>query len=158
MADTLAVMRDGRFEQIDDPQRAYHAPTNRFVGEFLGRPSMNTAVADATPADGGVIVEFAGSTLGPVEVPDREPPAEVVLGIRPEALSVVEPGAGSFDATVREVEYQGSWNVLFLTAAGVELVARVGAAVRPAPGATIGVALDPSALVLFDPETGVALT
>ena len=48
MGDRVAVMRDGRLEQVDTPQRLYEQPANMFVAGFIGSPAMNLlrAVAD----------------------------------------------------------------------------------------------------------------
>jgi multiple sugar transport system ATP-binding protein len=43
----VAVMRDGRIVQVDVPQRLYQAPTDMFVGAFIGLPSMNLVEATA---------------------------------------------------------------------------------------------------------------
>src|SRR6201993_5057321 len=52
----VAVMRDGRIQQVAEPQTLYHDPVNLFVGAFIGAPSMN--LVDAT-IDGDTI-SFAG--------------------------------------------------------------------------------------------------
>src|ERR671915_1843650 len=41
MGDRVAVMRDGRLDQVDDPRRLYNEPTNTFVAGFIGSPAMN---------------------------------------------------------------------------------------------------------------------
>src|SRR4051812_29152043 len=41
MGDRVAVMRDGRLEQVDTPQRLYEQPANMFVAGFIGSPAMN---------------------------------------------------------------------------------------------------------------------
>src|ERR671936_1432621 len=41
----VAVMRDGRIQQVDAPQRLYEEPTNLFVAAFIGSPAMNLARA-----------------------------------------------------------------------------------------------------------------
>ena len=46
----VAVMRDGRIQQVDAPQNLYQEPANLFVAAFIGSPSMN--LVEATVADG----------------------------------------------------------------------------------------------------------
>jgi multiple sugar transport system ATP-binding protein len=41
LADRIAVMDDGELQQIDTPENIYQKPTNRFVAEFIGNPTMN---------------------------------------------------------------------------------------------------------------------
>src|SRR3954464_7350377 len=63
----VAVMRDGKIQQVDAPQRLYHHPTNLFVAAFIGSPSMN--LVEAEVADGHV--SFAGFDV-PLS-PERRP-------------------------------------------------------------------------------------
>src|SRR5579862_6847278 len=51
----LAVMRDGRIQQVDTPQALYARPQNLFVAAFIGSPAMNLVEADV----GDGVVDFA---------------------------------------------------------------------------------------------------
>ena len=42
LASRIAVLRDGKLVQFDEPRAIYRRPANRFVAEFMGRPAMNT--------------------------------------------------------------------------------------------------------------------
>ena len=103
MGDRVAVMRDGRIEQVDTPFRMFHAPATSFVGHFLG-------TADFLPAR---IVEGTLMTeIGPVDAPapdaisggpepeGAEPRMEVM--VRPDDLSLraEEPGQGVVEERV----------------------------------------------------------
>src|SRR5690242_9659624 len=80
----VAVMRDGRIQQVDSPQNLYRRPLNLFVAAFIGSPPMN--LVEAEVSDGAVT--FAG-----VRVPvDRGalPSGTVVLGIRPQDLRLAD--------------------------------------------------------------------
>jgi multiple sugar transport system ATP-binding protein len=93
MGDRVAVMRDGRLEQIDGPQELYERPANLFVASFIGSPAMNLVRSRLEAENGRVLV-----SLGPQRVPlpssllDEKPALrpfvgrDVVLGIRPEAF------------------------------------------------------------------------
>src|SRR5689334_23649576 len=83
----VAVMRDGRIQQVDSPQNLYRRPLNLFVAAFIGSPPMN--LVEAEVSDGAV--SFAG-----VRVPVGRgalPPGPVILGIRPQDLRLAD-GAG----------------------------------------------------------------
>ena len=75
----VAVMRDGRIQQVDAPQALYHRPKNLFVAAFIGSPAMN--LVEARVEDGRVA--FGGHRI-PIDVP--VPEGEVILGIRPESF------------------------------------------------------------------------
>ena len=105
----VAVMRDGRMEQVAEPQVLYREPTNLYVAAFIGSPSMN--LVNAVVDDGAV--EFGGFRI-PL-VPDRRPPvadgATVVLGIRPEFFEdaeFAETGLPRIEVTVTVMEEIGS--------------------------------------------------
>jgi iron(III) transport system ATP-binding protein len=78
LADTVAVMRDGRIEQVGAPEEVYSRPASRWVAEFLGEAEVLSGVARR----GGVECE-----LGPLAVdPSFEGPAEVI--VRPESFGL----------------------------------------------------------------------
>ena len=59
MGDRIAVMNEGRLEQVGTPEEVYERPANRFVAGFIGSPAMSFAPAGelpGVPADGEVLV------------------------------------------------------------------------------------------------------
>src|SRR5438067_10806513 len=78
----VAVMRDGRVLQIDEPQRLYQAPNNLFVAAFIGSPAMN--LVEATLDDDEVVFGRFRVPLDERRRPRAAAGARVVLGIRPE--------------------------------------------------------------------------
>jgi multiple sugar transport system ATP-binding protein len=158
MADRIAVMRDGRLQQFAEPDIAYRQPANLFVGEFLGSPAMNTAEASLAENGDGSTVRLGDRDL--VTIPSASldgSPATVVAGLRPEDLTVGGSGEVSIDARVREIEYQGSGNFLFVEAAELDLTVRTPTSVRPEPGETVSLTADPDDVYLFDAESGDAI-
>jgi multiple sugar transport system ATP-binding protein len=164
MGDRVAVMRDGRLEQLDAPQELYDKPANLFVAAFIGSPAMN--LLRGRLVDGHV--ELGGQRLVlPGEV--RAAPGDVVVGIRPEAVSL----GGDLSMEVVLVEALGSdLLVHFRTDAprvtvsdafdGEEdagLESRFTARLPPDLRVEVGdrLRLGVSRLHLFDPETGLAL-
>ena len=121
MGTRVAVLRDGRVQQVATPQRLYDEPVNLFVATFTGSPAMNVFAARLDDdGDGTVAAQVGGQrlVLGP-EVVAAHPGVRgrvgemVVLGIRPEGLGdvAVEPGAPAervIEATVDLVESLGA--------------------------------------------------
>jgi multiple sugar transport system ATP-binding protein len=99
MGDRVAVLREGVLQQFASPRELYERPANLFVASFMGSPSMN--LYNATIATGGARPEVRLGSQ-PLAVPEAVAPrlAElagrnghgVVVGIRPEHLTVVPPG------------------------------------------------------------------
>lgn len=80
-ADRIAVMNEGRIEQIGTPEEVYYRPRTRFVARFLGTTNLITAEAIGASA----LTEFGRVNL------DRPATGRVTLSIRPEHLSVEKP-------------------------------------------------------------------
>ncbi len=90
LGDRVCVMRDGRIQQVDSPQRLFESPVNLFVAGFIGSPAMNFAQASLDRGDGGATVSFAGYQLPvPASVFEAKPGLDgylgknVILGVRP---------------------------------------------------------------------------
>jgi len=67
MGDRVAVMSDGKLQQVDAPQRLYDRPENLFVAGFMGTPPMNL-LEGRVSVNGGVSVEIGGNSLA---IPDQ---------------------------------------------------------------------------------------
>jgi multiple sugar transport system ATP-binding protein len=105
----VAVMREGRMQQVDEPQVLYHEPANLFVAAFIGSPSMN--LIEATISDG--TAEFGGYRirLDPARTPPVRDGEQVILGIRPEGFAdaaFAEAGLPQIEVTVAVLEELGS--------------------------------------------------
>ena len=95
MGTRVAVLRDGRLQQVDTPQRLYDEPVNQFVATFIGSPAMNLLAATVERAGGEDFALRVGSErLALDEAVVAAHPAlrslvgqPVALGIRPESFS-----------------------------------------------------------------------
>jgi ABC-type sugar transport system ATPase subunit len=145
----IAVMRDGRLQQVGTPGQVYENPVNLFVAGFLGTPSMNMLPGR---------VERGVLTAGPVRlVAPGAPDGSVVVGVRPEALAPVgaADAADAFEVVVSHVEALGNENLVYARLPGSpdaaeELVLRAPPRVVPGADERLRVRLDPSAVLLFD--------
>jgi multiple sugar transport system ATP-binding protein len=120
LGDRVAVMRDGRLEQVDAPATLYAKPANLFVAGFMGSPAMNI-VHSRLISEGGSIFAELGPTrllLPPSFLKGRRQleqyaGRELILGIRPEdiedaALAPKANGEASLDVQVTLAEPMGS--------------------------------------------------
>ena len=135
LATRVAVMRGGRIQQIGTPGEVYARPVNLFVAGFLGSPSMNFI-------DGLVAADKAAA------------PTPAVLGIRPEHVTLHAGGDAFPGAEVTLVEAMGAHDVVWLDMQGHKLSALLPAAGRFAIGDTVGVQLDLTRALVFDPSSG----
>jgi len=148
MSDRIAVMREGRIEQLGTPANIYDHPRTEFVARFLGRCSVIDGCVVAGVA--GAMVQVETETLGPVLTTGMAAPgANVRLALRPEALILDQ--AGHARARVMDAVFTGNAVRLTLTAAdgaGLELDLPRGALV-PAIGTEVGLRLPPGAAILL---------
>ena len=114
MSDRIAVMRNGRIEQLGRPAEIYERPATRFVAGFIG--SINMIGARIVGAPDGNGVARLETAAGPAHA--RLPAgaalgAQVTLTVRPERLKLGPPGGAphavnSWPATIERVIYLGA--------------------------------------------------
>ncbi len=94
MADRIAVMRDGRIEQIGAPKALYDRPANRFVAGSLGE--SNFLAGRVVEIEGGTarVDTEVGALVSRCVGPGLETGASVLCSIRPEAVHLGAPGEG----------------------------------------------------------------
>ncbi|GAA0651542.1 ABC transporter ATP-binding protein [Salarchaeum japonicum] len=114
ISDRLAVMNDGRVEQVGTPQAVYRAPESRFVAEFVG--DNNVLDGTVTGREGGVAtVDVDGETLR-LATPDGSAGDRVTFCVRPERL-IRDAASNRLDIDVDTAEFlgettrvYGTWN------------------------------------------------
>jgi multiple sugar transport system ATP-binding protein len=178
LGDRVAVMRDGRVQQVDVPATLYDAPANLFVAAFIGSPAMNlvqaTLEGDALrlgalsipvdrsrrPADGRVIAgirpeAFEDAAFAARELPTIDVTVEVLEGIGSDAYVFFRVDATA--VTVEDAlsdEAEDATTLLAEQTGGAMFTARVDARTRAKVGERLTLAVDPSRLYYFSPETG----
>ena len=85
VAHRIAVMNQGRIQQIDTPANIYHHPANTFVATFIGSPAMNILKADIL--DGKIIVGDCALKLPQERLQEIGGRSKVLFGLRPEACT-----------------------------------------------------------------------
>jgi multiple sugar transport system ATP-binding protein len=158
MATRIAILNEGRLQQVGAPQAVYERPRNLFVARFIGSPPMNTVPATFVVEDGEPKVDL-GVGRFPVKAVTGGNGAEtvidgtkVVVGVRPEHLIV--DGGGPIEATVTAVEWLGHERHIICDVAGASIVLRQPSEGQaPATGSTIRLGALPHEVHLFDPAT-----
>ena len=154
LGERIAVMSKGRLQQVGTPQDVYAHPANLFVAGFIGSPPMNLLGARAVDGE----IRINETTVAPIV---RGMPADVVVGLRPEALRLSEGSGGPvFRFAVDVVEPLGHEVVVhgrIAAADGTPVVARLNAHQEPRPGEVLELTFGPEDVHLFDRETGARL-
>ena len=153
MASRIAVIADGKLQQVGEPQAVYDRPANLFVASFIGSPPMNSVAGTLVGAETGeptgtVLVTAAGRlALGARARVD----GDVVAGIRAEHLTI---GNHGLDARVLNVELLGHERHLVCDVGGERWTVRQSAEAAPATvGEHIRLTSEPERVQLFDTAT-----
>jgi multiple sugar transport system ATP-binding protein len=157
MADRIAVLSAGHKMQYDTPDAIYNRPAALFVAGFTGAPPMN--LADCTLRDGAVSIGDLKIPL-PVDLAARGAALQKLkFGVRPENLRLVREHDAdvSIHAQVVLLEPLGAETLVTLQCGAAEMVARLPAQFRQAPGTPVTVYVNPAHFHLFDAESGAAV-
>jgi len=145
MADRIAVMNEGRIEQLGAPLELYDRPANLFVAQFIGSPAMN--VFEGTFRKDSV--EALGA-YWPCEVKAREG-QRVAYGIRPEHLRLEQ---GGITAQIEVVEPMGAETEILVRVGGQTLNIMAHGRASVGPGERVSLVPQPAQAHLFDATSG----
>jgi ABC-type sugar transport system ATPase subunit len=170
LGDRIAVLSDGKLQQLGAPQEVYDRPANMFVAGFIGSPPMNLLrgrVREGVATAGDLVVPAPGVGDG-----------DVFVGVRPESLRPAVNGMPSLGFEVAVVEPLGDEVIVHGTVgaelagvpaeereaallAGVdhraEAVACLSPRDRPQEGSVIRLGVEPDEVHLFDAASGRAI-
>ena len=167
LGDRIVIMKDGFIQQVGTPTEVFEHPVNLFVAGFIGAPQMNTFRTELVRENGkyyvtplGSRIEVDGETgenLAAKAVDSRS----VVLGVRPEHITLSQPGPHAIPCTIIVTEMMGSeLHIHAETEDGAQLVVRVPTLglrrqerAELVNGAKIHVSFPGEVMHLFDPET-----
>jgi multiple sugar transport system ATP-binding protein len=155
MADRIAIMNQGRVEQIGTPQEIYDRPCTMFVADFIGAPSMSFLGLRASLQRGDRSVEIDGVPVEMPEIFEDRAEGKFALGVRPENVSFAD--ASRLRGRVIGAEYLGTTQIVTVTTGSGQIKARLPSGKPVHLGETVGLALRPDRLSLFDAVSGQAL-
>jgi multiple sugar transport system ATP-binding protein len=160
LADRIAVMRNGRIEQLASPEIIYTRPVNRFVAGFVGSPGMNFLPATLTTATSASGADVEADLTGFDFTAPPPPGRPVEIGVRPEHLRL-GPAARNLPIQARfaveVVENMGADRYAWGRIGASPAATRVPADLALAPGAIIAAGAPLDTASLFDAESGVRL-
>ncbi len=163
LGDKVAVMKDGIVQQFGTPKEIYNNPANLFVASFIGSPPMNFIPLRLTrQADGWRALLESGQDRCelPLSLADGQAldGREVILGIRPEQISVgTEAEMPSLRAEVQVIEPTGPDTMIFVSLNQTKVCCRLAPDAAPNPGESLTLQFEPEKVLLFDAQTGERL-
>jgi spermidine/putrescine transport system ATP-binding protein len=91
MADTIAVMNEGRVEQLGGPSDLYESPLTTFVANFLGQSNLLRAAVSGTDGD-DLVLEVHGQKVAMPAARRASGQDDLLIGVRPEKIQLAQPG------------------------------------------------------------------
>ncbi|HET7271861.1 MAG TPA: ABC transporter ATP-binding protein [Rubrobacter sp.] len=108
MSDRIAVMNEGKVQQVADPPTLYELPRNRFVADFIGQTNVFSGTVEAIKGGRATLSTPSGekveATAGEVAV---EVGAEAHAAVRPEKVRFGSEGDNASKARIRQIVYLG---------------------------------------------------
>ena len=167
LGDRIVIMKDGFIQQVGTPTEVFEHPVNLFVAGFIGAPQMNTFRTELVRENGKYYVTPLGSRIqvdgetGENLAAKAVDGRSVVLGVRPEHITLSQPGPHAIPCTIIVNEMMGSeLHIHAKTEDGAQLVVRVPTLglrrqerAELVNGAKIHVSFPGEVMHLFDPET-----
>jgi iron(III) transport system ATP-binding protein len=142
LSDRIAVMRDGRLDQVGPAEELYHSPATEFVAKFLGRAGAARGIVEERASTGSVRCRMGAGPVWEAQASDSGQPyaagSDVRLLARPEALEICNPQAdGAVRGVVVDRRFAGSFYVYAVDVERGELEVQSTADVAKA-GETVG--------------------
>ncbi|GAB3763310.1 ABC transporter ATP-binding protein [Microlunatus parietis] len=163
LADRIGVMAEGRLHQVGTAEDLIESPATTFVASFVGTPPMNLLAGELHNVDGELGVQCAGVRLpvppaAKVAIEDHGRTA-VIVGIRPDGLTITGTEAATISATIADVEPLIGQTIIRARIGGDATVSALldgdtGDHLSTGQVVRLGVSAEIS---LFDPDTGSAL-
>ncbi len=151
LATRIAVLYNGRIQQLGTPTEVYDRPANRFVASFIGAPPMNFLEGRVSITQGLRRFSVAGLELDLGHYrPDADPLAEgetLELGVRPEHLRLCDDG--THEAEVTLTEPMGNSSIIWLRCGGAQWAALAAQQSLPRVGSSARFEIDTTGLTLF---------
>lgn len=150
LSDRMAVINEGKIQQVGTPEEIYKRPANLFVATFIGSHPMN--IMTATVVNKSPLSLRINSTEFelPFEFNERE--ESLFLGIRPEDVMIVEEKE-DLEAEVELIENEGAFKLVDFSSEGIRFRARTERMVKV--GQRLKIKFPPEHLHFFNTETGI---
>jgi len=153
LSHSIAVMSEGRIQQIGPPREIYDRPRSRFVADFVGTTNFLDATVLARGAEAGTY--RVRTEVGDLEVSSGEELRDgdrVVLSVRPEDVDLSEArpgGANVWEGRVDQKVFLGEYNDFQVKLGGRILLSRCHPSLRTPIGGAIHVRLHPEKCVVL---------
>ncbi len=160
LADRIVVMNDGNIEQIGSPMELFMNPANTFVAGFIGSPPMNQLQGNIEKVSSGLQVRINDTVIDLPNNTNVEDGQSVVLGIRPEHISLSNnEGTSAMSISLNLVETLGSEALLHAKFGEQDMIVKAETNGQIDHLSEISTVYAPTDLVkVFDAKSGLVLS
>lgn len=155
LGEKIVVLKDGITQQIGTPQEIYNFPANIFVGSFIGTPKMNLIKGEIFPGPQGLLFhKDLKLVLPPEKVPALKNQTQIILGLRPSAISLASENSDKnwvVKAILEMIENLGGEKYFYLKLNSEKLVALVNTDKNYPLDSSLEISLDLKQSFFFDP-------
>ena len=156
----IAIMNHGVIQQCDTPKNIYNTPSNVFVADFIGSPSMNLIKGKLTNQNGEIFFENNNNVKIPLnnynfKNKTNESEKEIILGIRPEHIYFEKNASDNFEINVKSElsEYIGHEQIITFDFSGQQLLGKFSSTIDINIDKEFKLYLDINQISLFDAST-----
>lgn len=162
MADRIAVMNEGKLLQYDTVDKIFNHPKNVFIADFIGSPGMNLIDCSLKDKNGKISLDTGEFEIDVSKyrkiIKEKASSSELILGIRPEHVSIVKKKVTNVvKSSVEVVEPIGERQILDLTVKGVNFRAFTTEILDLKAGDGVLCEFDLEKLHVFDKTSGLAI-
>jgi len=151
MGDRIAVVNQGRLEQIGTPEQLYRTPATRFVAEFMGPANVFSATVSSLAGGYCKLKTPFGEMTAALPAFAVQPGTRLTAIVRPESVRL-EAGFGlnGFPARLEQGAFLGEFGIWELTAGEGRLTAHELCPPRRDEGAVVQAGIDPAHIILLE--------
>ena len=157
----IAIMNHGVIQQNDTPEMIYNKPSNTFVADFIGSPSMNLIKGNLKETSGEISFTANGSNF---EIPIKDYEfkdksnlnnKEIFFGLRPEHIFFKKSNDNDFEITLKAdlSEYIGHEQIMTFDYANQEILAKFPSTIKIELTKETKLYFDLTQISLFDAQT-----
>ena len=156
----IAIMNHGVIQQCDTPKNIYNTPSNIFVADFIGSPSMNLIKGKLINQNGELLFTSNDQTKIPLNKYNfrnkiNEDEKEITLGIRPEHIYIEKNASDNFEIKVKSElsEYIGHEQIITFDFSGQQLLGKFSSTIDIDINKEFKLNIDINQLSVFDTLT-----
>ena len=153
LADRIAVMKNGVIQQLDSPKQIYNKPSNLFVADFIGSPSMNFFPGSFLSKNNSFLLNNSSINLDEYQFENTPLDlSDIILGIRPEDISLNKSDK-SMEFIIELIEPMGADTLIWLSMENIPFSIRLEGSSDYQLGDAINIEFDIKRASLFDKKS-----